>query len=1040
MAKKTKISCLSKFLICLCLCLIGLKGNTVYATTQSRDYIIVMNSYNESFPWSNSISTPVMHKLSDIDTLDAFIEHLNLFQPADASRVNEFPDILKSKYGTKSPRALVMIGNKGLIFREAIKELWGDVPIILCGVDSCVYDNEYYTSDCDTLPIKREYVSDLAGKYNLTMLYTPAYMKENVEVMKQMLPELKKVVLLGDGFYPSQLNDQALKGIIQKDFPNIQYQYINAKYTTLPELYDTLRNMDKKTTGILFTTWFTKTFTSDQHLTNAYRHIASVSQPLFTIRYAGMNDGGMVGGFMFDVAKYFDHLLNVLTRVLNGEQARHIPFYAPEKGFPVFNYTILKHKGLNPELCPATTLFYDKPIHFFDKYKYWIMGAFIIFILFILIQQMRLRMQRSLRLAQRKQIESLSRYTELVDSMPIYYMKEKAVRNADGDIVDVIYLDVNKVFEQKFVEKKDVIGKVGSMFFPESIPEFTHFMAIALNEKRSITFPYYFKSIDTFFDIVMNCTKELDVVDVFCVNSTELHHAQQKLSSTNHKLSMALDVANIVPWKWNLKERTILCDINRPIIMAVMPGEITDNQLSVPEEQYFAKIIREDRPRVIQTYKDLIEGRIEKVKEEYRVLSKGVQGRKIEWVEAQAAIESFDEQGHPLTLVGSSLYISDRKQMEEELLSAKNRAEESNRLKSAFLANMSHEIRTPLNAIVGFSNILASTDEKEEKLEYVNIIESNNTLLLQLISDILDLSKIEAGTLEFSYSNVELNEIINEVESTMNYRLAGSEVELVSRIPLAPCYILTEKNRLMQLLNNLLNNSIKFTSKGSITFGYELRGKMLYFYVTDTGCGIPEDKKNSIFGRFVKLNSFAQGTGLGLSICQTIVEHMGGEIGVESEEGKGSTFWFTLPYRPAQLAEIKSDDIQPIKIQKDKLTILIAEDNDSNYRLFESILKHDYRLLHAWDGQGAVNLYLEHRPQIILMDINMPVMDGYEATKEIRKYSADIPIIAVTAFAYASDEERVMENGFDGYMAKPINAPQLKLQIAAILQQRIILL
>ena len=375
-----------------------------------------------------------------------------------------------------------------------------------------------------------------------------------------------------------------------------------------------------------------------------------------------------------------------------------------------------------------------------------------------------------------------------------------------------------------------------------------------------------------------------------------------------------------------------------------------------------------------------------------------------------------------------------------QLFQANIEIEKANRMKSDFLANMSHEIRTPLNAIIGFSNILAAAEEEQEKQEYINIIESNNTLLLQLISDILDLSKIEAGTLEFCYSNVELNDIISEIESVTRYRTESNGIQLIVQKGLPSCLIRTEKNRLMQVLNNLLNNASKFTSQGSITFGYKLCDKELYFYVKDTGCGIPADKVNSIFGRFVKLNSFVQGTGLGLSICQTIVEHMGGRIGVESEEGKGSTFWFTIPYQPAAAENKKEEEHQLISVQKDKLTILIAEDNESNYRLFQSILKREYNLVHAWDGKEAVNLYKLHTPQIILMDINMPVMDGYEATREIRKLSLDVPIIAVTAFAYASDEQRAMENGFDGYMAKPISAPQLRQQIAAILQKRIILL
>lgn len=586
-----------------------------------------------------------------------------------------------------------------------------------------------------------------------------------------------------------------------------------------------------------------------------------------------------------------------------------------------------------------------------------------------------------------------------------------------------------------------MIGKKASEIFPESMPEFLHFIQIALAENKAITFPYYFRKIDAFYDIVLRGNPHNKMIDVFCLDSTELHRAQQKLSTINNKLAMSLDVANIVPWKWDLTSRTILCDINKPIELSTQGKGIAEEQLAVPDIQYFSKIFKEDRKRVEQAYKDLVEGRSEKVKEEYRVINTHKGFHRIEWVEAQAAVETRDENGKPLTLVGSSLIITERKKMEQELINAKNRAEESNRLKSAFLANMSHEIRTPLNAIVGFSGILASTEEEEEKQEYVSIIENNNTLLLQLISDILDLSKIEAGTLDLHYSNVEINDLMRELENSCQLKLKSDNVKLEFVAPEEPCFANIEKNRLSQLIINFVTNAIKFTSQGSIRFGYERQNNELYFYVTDTGCGIPQDKLDSIFGRFVKLNSFAQGTGLGLSICRTLINHMGGKIGVESEEGKGSTFWFTLPYKQIEAIEkAPQKEIQSITIAKDKLIILIAEDNESNYKLFESILKYDYHLIHAWDGQEAVNMFKEYDPQIVLMDINMPVMDGYEATKEIRKYSAKVPIIAITAFAYASDEQRVMASGFDGYMPKPINARLLKAQLMDIMQKRIILL
>lgn len=525
-------------------------------------------------------------------------------------------------------------------------------------------------------------------------------------------------------------------------------------------------------------------------------------------------------------------------------------------------------------------------------------------------------------------------------------------------------------------------------------------MNIALWEKRSVTFPYYYKKIDIFYDVVVNVTEDGHGVDIFCVDSTELHHAQKQLGLTNQKLSMALDVANIVPWKWDLQAHTILCDVNRPIELSREETEVDEEQLFVPDRQYFSKIHKEGLEKVKKAYADLIEGRIAKVKEEYRVIDKVNDHYRIDWVEAQAAVETRDEYGKPLTLVGSSLIITERKRIEAELLSAKERAEESNRLKSAFLANMSHEIRTPLNAIVGFSGILASAEEGQEKQEYVSIIENNNALLLQLISDILDLSKIEAGTMEFVYSDFELNKVMDELENSLRLKLdPAKEVQLCFEPGLQECYVHLERNRLSQLIINLVTNAIKFTEEGSIRFGYQLwESGQLYFYVRDTGCGIPRDKQDAVFGRFVKLNSFAQGTGLGLSICQMLVEHMGGEIGLQSEAGEGATFWFTLPFTaPAEKFQAEKK-IEPMRIEQKILTILVAEDNGSNFKLIESILGKDYHLLHAWNGKEAIELYREYEPQLILMDINMPVMDGYEATREIRKFSLQVPIICGDCF------------------------------------------
>ena len=1014
---------------------------------EGKSYILCINSYTESSPWSSRLISNVTEFVQKDPGITLYVEHLNMLLVENDSILEESKRNIFDKYKGRSPRMLLLLGNSALLLRDEYRKVWGDIPIVLCAQEDYLDSYEAYIHRQPSTPEERTPLSYLVDPYNLVYLYADLYIPENIRLMKQMIPGMKEFIFIGDGRKVNQDNSALIEQELNTKYPDIKYKFWSAENMTTNQLLDSLYFVDTKTTGVLFASWFYKyAFAGTSMLaTNSHKLIAATSVPIFSLSMVNIASGkeGMLGGYTYNQDRYDAALIQTISDVLKDKQARHIPCYIPTDGAPVINYEILVRDGLSLSTCPANTRFLNKPPTFWEHYRYFILGTLFSILLITLLFLYRIRNLNALKKAQQNEIDAMATYKMLVNNMPILYMQEELVTDKNGNPIELIYRNVNSEFEKHFYRKEEVIGRKGSEIFPESMPEFLHFTKMALTEKRAITFPYYFKAIDTFYDVVLKGTHQGNMIDIFCLNSTELHKAQQKLSATNSKLAMALDVANIVPWKWDLKSKTILCDINRPIELSTDEQEVEDSQLSVPDSQYFSKIFKEDRERVKQAYRDLIEGRAEKVKEEYRIVNVQKNNlHKVEWVEAQAAVEARDEDGKPLTLVGSSLVITNRKKMEQELTTAKDLAEESNRLKSAFLANMSHEIRTSLNAIVGFSGILASTEEEEEKQEYVSIIENNNTLLLQLISDILDLSKIEAGTLELNYSNIELNELMRELERGFLLRVKTDAVKLEFVEPAGPCMAYTEKNRLSQLMINLVTNAIKFTEKGSIRFGYEMRENELYFYVTDTGCGIPKDKQQNIFGRFVKLNSFAQGTGLGLSICKTLMDHMGGRIGVESEEGKGSTFWFTLPYKPAVKEDKKQmpKDIQPVSIERNKLTILVAEDNASNYKLFESILKYDYHLIHAWDGMEAVEMFRKHNPQIVLMDINMPVMDGYEATREIRKYSAKIPIIAVTAFAYASDEQKVMESGFDGYMPKPINAKLLKAQLVDIMQKRIILL
>ena len=379
--------------------------------------------------------------------------------------------------------------------------------------------------------------------------------------------------------------------------------------------------------------------------------------------------------------------------------------------------------------------------------------------------------------------------------------------------------------------------------------------------------------------------------------------------------------------------------------------------------------------------------------------------------------------------------ITTRKHVELELIQAKEKAEESDRLKSAFLANMSHEIRTPLNAIVGFSSILAETEEPEERNLYLPIIQENNELLLNLISDILDISKIESGTIEFTRASLDVYQLCQEVINTFSHKAHGGAVELRFDESSPQLLINGDKNRITQVLSNFITNALKFTTKGSITLSYTLEKEgEICFSVTDTGKGIAAEKLDEVFNRFVKLDSFSQGAGLGLSICQNLVERMGGKIGVESCEGEGSRFWFTYPYviDEQPLSEVGTGNLMTITPSSKttsgdyKPLILVAEDIDSNFLLIEALLKGDYRLLRAHNGNEAIELFNAQSPDLVLMDMKMPGMDGTDATTILRKTGTKIPIIALTAFAYDSDKRLAFGVGCNDFLTKPISPPELR--------------
>lgn len=401
-----------------------------------------------------------------------------------------------------------------------------------------------------------------------------------------------------------------------------------------------------------------------------------------------------------------------------------------------------------------------------------------------------------------------------------------------------------------------------------------------------------------------------------------------------------------------------------------------------------------------------------------------------------------DKTGKVIKYIGVRLNITEQINYQKFLEREREDARQADKLKSAFLANMSHEIRTPLNAIVGFSELLQTTEDPDMRKEFMGIISNNNELLLRLIGDILDLSKIESGMLELKPEVFDLTAAYKETYTALKQRCTNPEVEFLGYSPYKSCKVKLDRNRVVQVGTNFITNALKHTNKGHILMGYEYVDGGIRLFIEDTGCGIPKENQDKLFQRFAKLDDFTQGTGLGLAICKAIVDAQGGKIGVESEVGKGSTFWAWFPCE-AEIEEFGEAEESVSKNMEDnsgqvaikpadshprdtrRKSILVAEDIDSNYMLVNAILK-DYDLTRACTGKEAVEFASNFRYDAILMDMKMPVMDGIEATKKIRQFDKITPIIAVTANAFDSDKVEAMEAGCNAFVTKPLKKKDLE--------------
>ncbi len=646
--------------------------------------------------------------------------------------------------------------------------------------------------------------------------------------------------------------------------------------------------------------------------------------------------------------------------------------------------------------------------------------------------------------------EAKERAEESEDMMLKVNKKHSAMIENIGDIIAIVGTDGMNKYQSPNVEKwfgwkpEELLGNSWDKIHPEDVEMIQQEFAKVLESEDTLKVEYRFKCKDgTYKPIELTATNFSNdpIIDGILLNYHDiserklseiaLTEAKEKAEKSEAKLIEAQQTASLGHWEMDIVNDKLTWSDEIYNIFGV-----SKEDFEVSGENFYKAIHPDDLQKYLRT-RDEKFSRTEDLDITHRIIRPNGEVRYVRGI----ARLSYDENNNPKNAFGTVQDITQIKQYEYELLNAKEKAEESDRLKSAFLANMSHEIRTPMNGILGFTNLLHNPNLTGEELQkFVDIIQKSGDRMLITVNDIIDISRIESGLVELSVSKMNINEQLKYLHAFFKPEASKKGIELVfkNNIPEQQNICITDLEKFNSIITNLIKNAIKFTNNGTIELGYSIKeengSQKLEFYVVDTGIGIPKDRQKAIFDRFVQADiedkQANQGSGLGLAISKAYAEMLGGEIWVDSEVGKGSTFYFTIDYNSeSEPKSIKKNDGQIIKDENisDKLNILVVEDDETSQDLISILIeKFAKKIINVSSGLEAVEACRNNADiDLILMDIQLPNMNGYEATRKIRQFNEDVVIIAQTAYALTGDKEKAISMGCNDYISKPLNKLEL---------------
>lgn len=916
-------------LFLLCLSAVFVKAND--AGNPSGLRILILNSYNPEVSWAARISTGLEEALhNNYPGAQIYTGFLSLDRSIttslplyalrsslwafDSSNMDQsvaedrsLTSVFKSEV---HPDLIIFVGGDGFYFYQEhghFLENRKDIPLVLCAVNDSVTSGHWalnyksgtlipveerksFTSNLteNTLASLSEYSKERLSKidskplyqytqdYRITGVKSSLPVRENLELIKKLMPRLEEIVWVDDNYYASGYARELVEQEMHTVLPDVKLtSVVHTKLNSDSIYQEVLREVPNR--AFLTYAWnITGMYSkySERYLNEFFHETSTV--PLFSLTEPLFAESHWIGGYYRPLELYIQKTVRLVNQILGGTPVDSIPFETVNEGLTIVDQSLFDKYDLNKNILKGQpdVIFENIPPAFLERNEQRIYLCLVLLIVFAGVLLYFNMWRKHNKILQ----EEANRYKKLSHTLAFIYEHasiDYALYNKQGQCISSV--SGNKIFSDKLFENP---------LFSEAQKQMLHKNQVVHAEVNTDTTDKFSSSF-----IDRNCYQviviPLNDVDykfaqylMLAINLTPVMRERTERERFEALLNFASGVSEIGMAFYNLKTGTIVAtkswyeNLNEPQIADSLP--------------YYLNVLPEDRILLLEFRERAGMGMRESLTTDIRIRdSKG----KKRWVREYLYTDGKDKN----VVIELNINIDQIKKDETELYHAKRDAEQANQETKEFLSNINHEIRTPLNSIVGFSGYLALSDDEEENKEYASMIATNNVLLTNLIDDIIALSMIDSGRVVFEHDKVNLNLIFNDWARYCESLLQDKDIAIYCEVPNEETCIYIDFRYFSRLMMNLLTNAIKFTDKGSIRFGYRIQEDNWYFYVKDSGCGIKEEELKVIFKRFTKLNTFAQGTGLGLALCKSIVEHLGGRIGVKSEPHKGSMFWFTLP-------------------------------------------------------------------------------------------------------------------------------------------------